>query len=43
MQLAIRSGQYKTINSVEVRNGEIKRNKFTGEIEFIKGRMKARR
>ena len=36
VQLAIRSGQYKTINSVEVRNGEIKRNKFTGEIEFIR-------
>ncbi len=35
VQLAIRSGQYKTLNSVEVREGEIKRNKFTGEIEFI--------
>lgn len=35
VQLAIRSGQYKTINSVEVRDGEIKRNKFTGEIEFL--------
>lgn len=36
IQLAIRSGQYKTINAVEVREGEIKRNKFTGEIDFIK-------
>jgi recombination protein RecT len=36
IQLAIRSGQYKTINAVEVREGEIKRNKFTGEIEFLK-------
>lgn len=35
VQLAIRSGQYKTINSVEVRDGEIRRNKFTGEIEFL--------
>lgn len=35
IQLAIRSGQYKTINSVEVREGEIKRNKFTGYIDFL--------
>lgn len=35
IQLAIRSGQYKTINTVEVREGEIKRNKFTGHIEFL--------
>jgi hypothetical protein len=35
IQLAIRSGQYKTINTCEVREGEIKRNKFTGHIEFL--------
>lgn len=35
VQLAIRSGQYKTINTCEVREGEIKRNKFTGHIEFF--------
>lgn len=35
IQLAIRSGQYKTINTCEVREGEIKRNKFTGHTEFI--------
>lgn len=34
IQLAIRSGQYKTINTCEVRQGEIRRNKFTGYIEF---------
>lgn len=35
IQLAIRSGQYKTINACEVREGEIRRNKFTGHIEFF--------
>jgi len=35
IQLAIRTGQYKTINACEVREGEIKRNKFTGAIEFL--------
>ena len=35
IQLAVRSGQYKTINTCEVRDGEIKRNKFTGHIEFL--------
>ena len=35
IQLAIRSGQYKTINACEVRQGEIRRNKFTGHIEFF--------
>lgn len=35
IQLAIRSGQYKTINTCEVREGEIRRNKFTGHIEFL--------
>lgn len=35
IQLAIRSGQYKTINAIEVYQGEIKRiNRLTGEIEF---------
>lgn len=35
IQLAIRSGQFKTINSVAVCDGEVKcRNKFTGEYEF---------
>ncbi len=35
VQLALRSGQYKTINVVPVREGQIKRqNTFTGEIEF---------
>ncbi len=36
IQLAIRSGQYKTINTCEVREGEISRNKFTGHIDFLK-------
>ncbi|MFJ1411730.1 recombinase RecT [Capnocytophaga canimorsus] len=35
IQLAIRSGQYKTINTCEVREGEIRRNKFTGHTEFL--------
>lgn len=35
IQLAIRSAAYQTINSTEVREGEIKRNKFTGEIDFL--------
>ena len=35
VQLAIRSGQFKTINATEVCDGEIKCiNKFTGEFEF---------
>lgn len=35
IQLAMRSGQYKTINVREVREGEIvKESKFTGEYEF---------
>lgn len=35
IQLAIRSGQFKTINSCEVCEGEVKcLNKFTGEYEF---------
>lgn len=35
IQLALRSGQYKCLNACEVREGEIQRNKFTGEIKFI--------
>lgn len=35
IQLAMRSGQYKTINACEVYEGDIKSfNRFTGEIEF---------
>ena len=35
IQLAIRSGQYKTINAIEVYEGEIRSvNRLTGEIEF---------
>lgn len=35
IQLAMRTGQYKTINAAEVYEGEIKRvNRLTGEIEF---------
>lgn len=34
-QLALRTGQYKTINTTEVREGELKRrNRLTGEIDF---------
>jgi recombination protein RecT len=35
IQLAIRTGAYKYINATEIREGEIKRNKITGEITFI--------
>ncbi|MBC7845752.1 MAG: recombinase RecT [Flavobacterium sp.] len=35
IQLALRSGQYKFLNATEVREGEISRNKFTGEIKFL--------
>lgn len=35
IQLAMRTGQYKTINAIEIYKGEIKRvNRLTGEIEF---------
>lgn len=35
IQLAMRTGQYKTINATEVYEGELKSmNKFTGEMEF---------
>lgn len=36
IQLAIRTGAYRFINATEVCEGEIKRNKITGEITFIK-------
>ncbi len=36
IQLAIRSGQYKFLNACEIREGEIERNKVTGEIRFVK-------
>ena len=35
IQLAIRTGYYKHLNAVEIRKGEIERNKITGEIKFI--------
>lgn len=35
IQLAIRTGAYKFINACEVRENEIKRNKFTGELTFL--------
>lgn len=36
IQLAIRSNQYELLNACEIREGEIERNKVTGEIKFIK-------
>lgn len=35
IQLAIRSGQYRFINVTEIREGEIQRNKITGEVKFL--------
>lgn len=35
IQLAIRTGAYRFINAVEVRENEISRNKFTGELKFL--------
>jgi len=35
LQLAIRTGAYRFINATEVREGEIKRNKITGELNII--------
>lgn len=34
IQLAIRTGQYKSINATDIREGEISHNKITGEIKF---------
>lgn len=36
IQLAIRTGAYRFINAVEVREGELTRNKITGEITQVK-------
>lgn len=36
IQLAIRTGAYRFINATEIREGEISRNKITGEITFKK-------
>lgn len=35
IQMAIRSGYYEFLNATEIREGEIERNKVTGEIKFI--------
>jgi len=35
IQLAIRTGAYEYLNAVEIREGEIKRNKFTGEVTIL--------
>lgn len=35
IQLAIRSGYYQFLNACEIREGEIDRNKITGEIKFL--------
>lgn len=35
IQLALRTNKYQTINVCEVRENEIKRNKFTGSVDFI--------
>jgi recombination protein RecT len=35
IQLAIRTEKYKTITACEVREGEMKRNKFTGEMKLL--------
>ena len=35
IQLAIRTGMYRYINATEIREGEIKRNKITGELTFL--------
>lgn len=35
IQLAIRTGSYKYINATEIREGEIRRNKITGELTII--------
>ena len=36
IQLGIRTGYYKYLNATEIREGEIERNKITGEIKLIK-------
>lgn len=42
IQLAIRSGQYEFLNACDIREGEIKRNKVTGEIDFIQDKPDAK-
>lgn len=41
IQLAIRTGAYRFINATEIREGEIKRNKITGELTFLGDNPKA--
>lgn len=41
IQLAIRTGQYRFINATEIREGEIERNKVTGEIKYLGDKPKA--
>lgn len=36
IQMAIRTGQYQYLNATEVREGEMERNKITGQINFLK-------
>ena len=40
-QLAMRTGQYKTINHCEIREGELNINKFRGTFEFLEEKPKA--
>lgn len=42
IQLAIRTGAYRYINATEVREGEIERNKITGELKFISEKPNAK-
>lgn len=42
IQLAIRSGYYEFLNATEIREGEIERNKITGEIKFLGEKPKAK-
>jgi len=41
IQLAIRTGYYKHLNAVEIRKGEIARNKITGEIQYFEEKPNA--
>lgn len=42
IQLAIRSGYYEFLNACEIREGEIQRNKITGEIKFLGDRPESK-
>ncbi len=42
IQLAIRTGQYRFINATEISEGEIKRNKITGELQFLGDKPEAK-